>query len=377
MNLITSFFSLILFSLLMFTNVSCSEKGTAKLSSKDSDINVTNTENKLKFTSGVGAIYEDSKGNLWFGSHSEGVSLYNGLTFRYFTTADGLSSNQVRNIEEDSDGNIWFGTQNGITKYDGKRFIIHKPSETSFSLFESPGITSKKEPMSSHQNQSVTKVNKSDLWFSAGTKDGVIRFDGKELTYLQFPLPNPRNSQDSYSLTDYTKGKDNMTWFATYTNVIGYDGNNFTVIDNKSLNLQKQTGVLHVRSIFEDSKGNLWIGNNGIGVLLKKGDKLIDFTKQQRLASKKTLKDGSDSPKGTLEHVFEIAEDKSGNIWFGDRDTGAWRYDGTTMTNFTTEDGLTTTQIMSIYQSKNGDLLFGMGDGSVCIFNGESFERKY
>ena len=377
MTIITSFFSTILFSLLMFTNVSCSEKGTAKLSSKDSEINATKTEDKLKFSSVILSIFEDSKGNLWFGSHSEGVCLYDGKTFRYFTTADGLSDNQVRTIQEDSNGNIWFGTQHGITKYDGYKYTVQKPIETSLSLFDSPGIISKKEPMSSHQNQSVTRVNNSNLWFDAGTKDGAIGFDGKELTYLQFPFPNPRNSQDSYSLTNYSKGKDNMTWFATYTNVIGYDGKNFTVIDNKSLNLQKQTGVLHVRSIFEDSKGNLWIGNNGIGVLLRKGDKFIDFTKEQGLASNKTLKDGSDSPKGTLEHVFEIAEDKSGNIWFGDRDTGAWRYDGTTMTNFTTEDGLTTTQIRSIYQSKNGDLLFGMGDGSVCIFNGESFERKY
>jgi len=361
----------------MFTNVSCSEKGTAKLSSKDSENKTTKTENRLKFSSGIRAILEDSKGNLWFGSHSEGVSLFNGKSFQYFTTADGLSDNQVRTIQEDSNGNIWLGTANGITKYDGYKFTVQKPIETSPSLFDSPGITSKKEPISSQQNQSVTKVNNSNLWFDAGTKDGAIGFDGKELTYLQFPLPNPRNSQDSYSLTDNSKGKDNMTWFATFTNVIGFDGENFTVIDNKMLNLQKQTGVLHVRSIYEDSRGNLWIGNNGIGVFVKRGDKLIDFTKQQGLASNKKLRDGSDSPQGTLEHVFVIAEDKSGNIWFADRDTGAWRYDGSTITNFTTKDGLTTTQIRSIYQSNNGDLLFGMGDGSVCIFNGVNFETVY
>ena len=357
--------------------MSCSEKGTAKLSSKDSENKITKTENRLKFSSGIRAILEDSKGNLWFGSHSEGVSLYNGVTFQYFTTADGLSSNQVRNIEEDSNGNIWFGTQNGITKYDGIKFTIQKPIETSLSLLESSVITSKKEPMSSHQNQSVTRINNANLWFDAGTKDGAIVFDGKNLIYLQFPLPASRNSQDSYSLTDYSKGKDNMTWFATFTNVIGFDGENFTVIDNKMLNLQKQTGVLHVRSIYEDSKGNLWIGNNGIGVLLRKGDKFIDFTKEQGLASNKKLRDGSDSPQGTLEHVFVIFEDSLGNIWLADRDTGAWRYDGKSMTNFTIEEGLTTTHIWAIIETKNHELLFGMGDGRVCKFNGVNFETVY
>jgi hypothetical protein len=28
---------------------------------------------------------------------------------------------------------------------------------------------------------------------------------------------------------------------------------------------------------------------------------------------------------------FAIEEDSEGNIWFGDRDTGAWRYDGKTV----------------------------------------------
>jgi hypothetical protein len=33
----------------------------------------------------------------------------------------------------------------------------------------------------------------------------------------------------------------------------------------------------------EDSKGNLWIGNNGIGVLKYDGEKVINFTDQQKL----------------------------------------------------------------------------------------------
>jgi hypothetical protein len=34
---------------------------------------------------------------------------------------------------------------------------------------------------------------------------------------------------------------------------------------------------LHIRSIMEDSK-NLWIGNNGIGILKYDGKKIINFT---------------------------------------------------------------------------------------------------
>jgi ligand-binding sensor domain-containing protein len=75
--------------------------------------------------------------------------------------------------------------------------------------------------------------------------------------------------------------------------------------------------------------------------------------------------------------IRSILEDSHGNIWFGDRDTGAWRYDGETVKNFTEKDGLSTTHIWQIYQSQAGELWFAMGDGSVNRFNGESFERIF
>ncbi|MEO1655893.1 MAG: diguanylate cyclase, partial [Bacteroidota bacterium] len=59
------------------------------------------------------------------------------------------------------------------------------------------------------------------------------------------------------------------------------------------------------------------------------------------------------------------------------RDTGAWKFDGKSMQNYTTKDGLTTTHIWQIYQTKMGELWFAMGDGAVCRFNGESFERIF
>ena len=80
-----------------------------------------------------------------------------------------------------------------------------------------------------------------------------------------------------------------MVWFGTYGAVIGYEGASlptgqarFTIIDNKSLGLNEETGYLHVRSIYEDSKGDLWIGNNGIGVLRYDGDTTINFSASRR-----------------------------------------------------------------------------------------------
>lgn len=52
-----------------------------------------------------------------------------------------------------------------------------------------------------------------------------------------------------------------------------------------------------VRSILQDSKGNLLIGNNSIGVM--------------RYSTRRSRP----SPIGPMKHVFAIAEDADGNIW--------------------------------------------------------------
>ena len=84
---------------------------------------------------------------------------------------------------------------------------------------------------------------------------------------------------------------------------------------------------------------------------------------------------GDLSPPGTLEHVFTITEDHLGNIWFGDRDTGIWKYDGQSMTNYTKEDGLSDNFATAIYLDKNDDLWFGLGNGDLYKFNAESFSK--
>lgn len=86
---------------------------------------------------------------------------------------------------------------------------------------------------------------------------------------------------------------------------------------------------------------------------------------------------GDKSLSGTLEHVFAIKEDAKGNIWFGDRDTGAWKFDGKTITNYSIDDNLSTQMIWDIHQDNSGNLLFGMADSGVYKFSGKSFDKLF
>jgi hypothetical protein len=117
------------------------------------------------------------------------------------------------------------------------------------------------------------------------------------------------------------------------------------------------------------------------GVSLFDGKSFMYFTTNDRLPDNQIYsiqedKNGNPSTTGTLEHVFAIQDDAKGNIWFGNRDTGAWKYDGKTMKNFTKDNQIITSMIWCIYNDNN-KLLFGMAGGGVYQFNGKSFSKMF
>ncbi len=321
----------------------------------------------LTYTSGVRSILEDSKGNIWFGSYNEGVCLLHNGSLQYFTTENGLSDNQVRSIYEDKNGIIWFECGRGLSIYDGQKVTVYKERN--------------------YNPKKQWKLTDSDLWFKTDetvgynkleAHPGVYQYDGKNLYYRPFPIKPKAGEENSYSIsTPFVKSKNGVVWFGTYSALIGYDGKQFIMFNNDSLGLNGTTESLHIRCIMEDSKGNLWVGNNaggspvgGIGVLKYDGASFIHFTKQHQLRKE-------DTKGNSLDRVFSIGEDTSGNIWFGTVESGVWRYDGNSVKNFTKKDGLDGDMVWIIYKSKTGELWFGGGPNGVFRFNGKSFERKF
>ncbi|MBK8565642.1 MAG: hypothetical protein IPN76_20420 [Saprospiraceae bacterium] len=71
----------------------------------------------------IGSLYEDSKGNIWFSVENRGVYRYDGTNFTQFTVENGLTTNGVLSIFEDNKRQVWFGTWQGISLYDGEKFM--------------------------------------------------------------------------------------------------------------------------------------------------------------------------------------------------------------------------------------------------------------
>ena len=310
----------------------------------------------LRFESGVRSLFEDSRDRIWVGTHNEGVALIEGSNITYFDEESGLSDLQIRSIKEDEHGNIWFEGARGLSRYDGWRMTI--PADRNY---DSPHSWS---------------VGDGDLWFkgdapSGHTLDerfpGAYQFDGRNLSYRAFPVVPEAGESSYFSVTTpVVRGKREVLWFGTYGAAIGYGPDGFDVIDNSRLGLTETTGFLHIRSVFEDSQGVLWIGNNGIGLLKYDGLSVTHFSSQTQ-----GLAEG-------LDRVFSIGEDRWGNLWFGTRDQGAYRYDGASLTHFAEAQGLESRQIWTIHRSKSGELwLGGANPSGVFRHDGARFERLF
>jgi ligand-binding sensor domain-containing protein len=294
----------------------------------------------------VRGITQDSKNNLWFATNGNGVFKLGGNTITHFTEKHGLSSNFVSNIQENKEGKIWMEGRGVFSSFDGNEFTTIPVDENAF------------------QTMDYNYLN--DELFAGHY------YNGKSFVKIQLPhtspIQNDANIRHHYDIYCTCKDKNGHLWIGTCTaGVCKYDGKTYTWFDDQELGSP-------VRSIFEDKNGTIWVGNNGDG-LFRYGtsdstseQKFINFSREKKLHNY----DFNKYPIGTtgmMSRIWTITDDKHGNLWIGTIDNGVWMYDGTTVTNYTTKDGLGVDFIWIIFKDNNGDLWFGTEGFGVYVFN--------
>ena len=101
------------------------------------------------------------------------------------------------------------------------------------------------------------------------------------------------------SATDIIQTEDGYIYIGTYEGLVRFNGYDFTVFKR---GLNGKTSFLSARTVFEDSKGNLWIGSNDEGLEKISKDGNIKYDIYTGLPNNS---------------VRSIEEDKEGNIWVG------------------------------------------------------------
>lgn len=305
-----------------------------------------------ELTGHVRGITQDQRGNMWFATDGQGLVRYDGKVFTFITEKHGLPNNYVRTVQVDSAGNLWITSRDGLCRFDGATFTrIPVPADA-------------KPP----------RLTPDLMWFES--EGGALYLDGAEVGFLTLPVDEADMNRRSdvpglhaYSVYKVHMAHDGTVWFGTESRgVCRWDGKTFTWL--RGVDLDKSA----VRSIFQDSGGNTWMGNSGVGLFRYDGKELRNFGDDNKIGNRTWLQGGLIRIPGTIGDPHAITQDKAGNVWIGAFDSGVWRYDGTTITNFTIKDGLPADGVSAIFEDRAGKLWFGTAQG-VCTFDGTAFAR--
>jgi len=288
----------------------------------------------------IRSFYIDRRGFLWVGTMGFGIRVFD--TARREVAAyhqdpnnkDSLRSGQVYCFCEDRLGNMWIGTwQGGLHKLDRKtgRFTRYRNPLADPSRLISDDI------MSIHEDRSGM------LKLLAGS--GLMIFDPHKAT---FTLREP----SGYVHRD-AKG---IYWTETSEGLMKIDEvENRRTLHKRDFQDLKDPGFLGIRTMFEDSSGNLWMGTGGNG--------LIKFDRVTARFTRYTMKDGLAN-----DYIHGVLVDNQDNVWVA-TDNGLSRFDPKTnrFRNYDIGDGLPTNNFYygDPCKSQDGELFFQTVDGAV------------
>jgi ligand-binding sensor domain-containing protein len=252
-------------------------------------------------------------------------------------------NNRVKCFVNTTDTNqIIFGTWRGLVKFNLKdfSFTIDKKVETSISSLSSDKITC------------ILKDKQQNLWI--GTQENGINIYFNSLN--KFPLYNTSNGLGNDFVYSILQLSNKNILVGTENGLYNLNPINNTISDYNAL--LKKHQIFTVLSLLEDTKGRIWIGSYGQGIIVYDPK------------TKKETKILSDNNKvGT---ILELIEDHNGTIWAGTFEAGLFAINPNTFENkrYGMSNGLPSDGIYCIYENKdNNTLMLGTDGGGLCILD--------
>jgi ligand-binding sensor domain-containing protein len=317
--------------------------------------------------------------------------------FTHFTTEDGLSQSSVFSIVQDDIGFMWFATEDGLNKFDGKKFTIYRPIDNDSTSIPDLGIRKiykdksdqlwvlslrgKLSKYISKKNNfkrysfiiddkfnpikiiTLAEDNEGTLW-AVTTKGEFFSLNSKSDVFVYKKLNEDIEKQfQSIHLQTLLVDNDDIFWIGTWEGLI-------------KLNLKKQIvnrysyvasnhnsiGGDMIFSLACDNLGNIWIAsaNGGVSVFDKSSEKFRTY--KCNSSQKKCI---------SSNRIMSILIDSRKKIWIGTFDKGLDCYDPDTktFTNYSHNPSITSSfsigAVMSIYEDNSGGVWFGSGGGGL------------
>jgi len=260
------------------------------------------------------------------------------IEFNHLTTDHGLTNSTVETIYQDKKGFIWIGTRDGLNRYDGKDMIPFK--------------TNPNQPKSLSDNfiTSIAEDDKGTLWI--GTINGLNAYSYQHDTFYQIKnLHEPTNLKENY-ITKIKFDPSNGLWIATKGGTLIHKKKNATTL----YKLNRIYSNIQIYDILSKSTNEILIATN-------KGVFLLSI-QQQKV-----------SPIFPIISVQCLSMDTKKNIFIGTSNQGVWILNKDfflikILKKAPNErDGLLSNQIKSIACDKKGSIWIGSINGSLTQYH--------
>ncbi|MBI1788662.1 MAG: ATP-binding protein [Acidobacteria bacterium] len=256
------------------------------------------------------------------------------LPVRIYTTADGLASNQVGHILQDSRGFLWFSTVEGLSRFDGYRFVTYGPPH---------GLPNRRVTM-------TLESRGGNLW--AGTTGGLCRFHPEGAAHAKFSLHRPGDGDASW-ITVLLQARDGTIYVGTKAGL--YRLAEEWAQPPRFERMEIPDMDPFVTALLEDRYGALWIGTRG------------ELTRWQRDGRRGRFT-AADGLLGNT--VPSLLEDREGKIWVASYEGGVALLRNSAAAGrpvvervYTTRDGIASPRVEAISQLRDGRFWLGTNGG--------------
>ncbi len=325
----------------------------------------------------IAFVFSDQHKNLWVGTSDRGIlkRTLNHQEFEPVPVYDGkkiLRSVRCNTIYEDSRGNVWLGTAS-----DG--LFLFDPLTQSFKKVSFPEISDYKILTINELNQSllvgtsgagVWEISLNYFYQHLKNKENINNFISNNKNMKRNHWMNNHRILKS-SVVNHLVVRNNKLWIATESNGIWFNDDSGTL---KHLEVPVKYSWLNrsrVSRLLFDTNGNLWIGTKDNGLLIY----------NSQLKQWLHLKAGEKSGALKNSRITALYQDHTGIIWVGTEGGGVYYYDSLSPQFFNVNIGgsakLKNKMIYAISQGMHDDWWFGTESGGIARWKNNNQQFQY
>ncbi|HEY3628982.1 MAG TPA: two-component regulator propeller domain-containing protein [Terracidiphilus sp.] len=295
----------------------------------------------------INRIRQDSRGFIWFCT-DEGLSRFDGYRFINYTTRQGLPHPWVNDLLETRDGVYWVATDGGVCRFNPKRSSPTSPIFDTYLPDQNPD---------SRRVNALREDASGAIW--CATYNGLYRLDraAGKVNFVFVDIGLAGDPIEPRLVNQLAFDERGVLWLAARTGLYrrGIDGRaeRFTTCDGLPENF--------VGTVFQGRDGRRWISTRSRGFCSLVAEPDPGHPVIQRCYS---TSDGL--PHNDVRSIFQSSD---GKMWIGtvgglsEFTPGATA--GRLFRNFTTANGLSEVQIYVLEEDWEGNLWMGTRRGGV------------